>query len=287
MADDPAIIAPTVNPPSEPSIAPTPPPAQDDPVRDPGRENGAAPAEGGEPTGGDGGIGTPDAASQLTALAEHVKEREKAAAETGRKETQSRMQPFLQQMTGHARRIDESTASIAEELVALKDRAEDPDDTGVSMKDYNALLTKHKDMFPALGNYRQNAGWWGALNNMVGAIGKHLGSDEFVEQFTPRFQALANNDTDPTIVADMVEAIASAAVKTALEADRPKTAKQARDNQAAELRNMARQDGAPPATPNGSAAGGARFTVKDIEKMTADKIAEIPVEELTKIMSSG
>ena len=84
-----------------------------------------------------------------------------------------------------------------------------------------------------------------------------------------------------------VEARTDAEVETAQEADRPKTGKQARDKQAAELRNLARQDGAPPATPNGSAAGGARFTVKDIKNMTADKIAEIPVEELTKIMSSG
>ena len=284
MAVDP--ITPTADPPPQPSadLAPDPAP-QPAAQAEPGREESPAPAEGGEPTGGDGD-GTPTPAAQLTALAEHVKEREKAATEKGRSETHSRMQPFLQQQTGHLRRIDESTATIAEELVTLKERAEDPEDTSVSMKDYNALLTKHKEMFPALSEQKYTAGWWGGLSNMVGAIGKHLGDDKIVEQFTPRFQAVANNDSDPTIVEDFVDAITAAAVKAALETDRPKTAKQARDNQAAEIRQMARNGTPPPAASAGN-AGGAKRTVKDIEKMTAEQIAEIPKDELMAIMASG
>ncbi|MCH8900826.1 MAG: hypothetical protein IIC88_00830 [Chloroflexi bacterium] len=103
----------------------------------------------------------------------------------------------------------------------------------------------------------------------------------------PRIQNVANNDSDPTLLDDMVEAITGAAVKAALEADRPKTAKQARANYDAEIRQLTRDGSKPPAAPKGSAGGGAKYTREQFSTMTPQQAAAVPKEERDRILAAG
>lgn len=253
LVEEPETLTPTADPPSEPSTDLAPPPAQVSPSQVSGRDVDPAPAEGGEPTGDDGG--TPDAASQLTALAEHVQEQKDAAHKSGRKEAQSRMQPEMQRQAQLLAGIDQATSETSSALIDLRDAAQEEGGGPVSLKEFDKLLTKHAATINTLGGIDQQrfgvAGWVGMVND----LGIEAGVENMNEQFSERLTGLMKQVPDPTVIPDIVDAITDAKVKAALEKERPKWEKQVRENMAAESRNEQRNGQPAPAKPTGGGGG--------------------------------
>ena len=97
---------------------------------------------------------------------------------------------------------------------------------------------------------------------------------------------MANGDSDDGFWPDLVERLTDTARKDSFEEGRKKGNKETETRLAAEARANGRKEEAPPPKVAAGAGAGKR-TAKDIEKMTAAQIAEIPVEELQAIMSGG
>ncbi len=246
-----ATITPTADPPSEPSDTPAPDPALQQAAQgDTGREGDAAPPEGGDADGGDGGD-TPDPAAQLTALAEHVKEREEAATKVGQDAAHKRMDGHLRNQTAHLRTVAESMPAIAKGLTALEKRARDGDPGAI--EEYDELLTKHGERIDTFTGYTYHAG---GVAGWIGLLGGLDDSGELAKEFGPRLQAVGNQDADPTLMADIKEAMTGAAKEQWEKTERPKMEAQIRKNVEAELRQEGRNGNSPPAAPKGGAGGG-------------------------------
>ena len=247
-----ATITPTADPPSEPSDTPAPDPALQQAAQgDTGREGDAAPPEGGDADGGDDGD-TPDPAAQLTALAEHVKEREEAASKVGQDAAHKRMDGHLRNQTAHLRTVAESMPAIAKGLTALEKRAREGGDSA-TIEEYDELLTKHGERIDTFTGYTYHAG---GVAGWIGLLGGLDDSGELAKEYGPRLQAVGNQDADPTLMADIKEAITGAAKEQWEKTERPKMEAQIRKNVEAELRQEGRNGNSPPAAPKGGGGGG-------------------------------
>ena len=279
-ATDAATLVPTADSPSEPSPSPAPDPALQPAVQDdPGREGSAASPDGGEPTGDEGGA--PDPAAQLTALGEHVAEIKEAATKEGHDAALKRMDGHGRQQTVELRTIAQAMPAIAKGLTALEKRARDGEPAAI--EEYDELLTKHGERIDTFTGFTYHAG---GVAGWIGLLGGLDDTGELAKEFGPRLQAVGNQDFDPTLMADIKEHITKAAVKAALETDRPKTAKQTRSNYDAEIRQMARGDTKPPASPTGSAAGGAGQPRDETEARNLHAKGEWSTAELQTWMAS-
>lgn len=281
MTDDPeaAIATPTADPPSKPSIDPMPPSAQDDPAQAPSRDADPAPPDGGKPAGepADDGAAPPPAWAALTteqevfdheSLQSLHEERDAASIKKGRAEAQGRMQPEIQRQAHLLNGIDQATSELSGALLELRDAAND-NEGPVSLKELDKLLTKHGATVDTLGGIdRQRfavAGWSGIISD----LGKEAGVDDLAERFSERLAGLMQRVPDPTLIPDILEALTGAAVKAALTTDRPKTAKQTRENYDTELRQLERNGTKPPAKPTGSAGGGKSADLNTVKGINA------------------
>lgn len=277
MAEEEVTATPTETP-ASPDPQPTASPAAETPA-----PVDAAPAP--ETTDGDGGKEVePNPEQLLTTLAEHVQERETVKYTEGRKEgaseTHSRMQPAIQRLGSTLKDINQGVTDFA------SDFSEWREDPAADTKGLDRVLTKHKSTFEAMGQVQlERGGWdgWGGFVNNLGLQSKDTG---LAQEFLPRLQHMANGDIDDGFWPDLVEHITDAARKEGFEEGRKKGNKETEVRHAAEARANGRKDEAPPAKVAAGAGAGKR-TAKDIEKMTATQVAEIPLEELRAIMDSG
>ena len=264
--------------PASPDPQPTASPAAETPAPEE-----AAPAP--ETTEDDGGKEVEPTPEQLlTTLAEHVQERETAKYTEGRKEgaseTHSRMQPFLQRQETAMKSINQGVTDFA------SDFSEWREDPASDTKGLDRVLTKHKDTFEALGQVQLDRGGWNGWGGFVNNLGLQSKDTGLAQEFLPRLQHMANGDSDDGFWPDLHERLTDTARKEGFEEGRKKGTKETEVRHAAEARDNGRQKEAPPAKVAAGAGTGKR-TVKDIENMTANQVAEIPLEELQAIMSGG
>ena len=267
---------------TETPASPDPQPAASPAAATPAPEEAAPAPETTEADGGNEVEPTPE--QLLTTLAEHVQERETAKYTEGRKEgasePHSRMQPSIQRLGSTLKDLNQGVTDFA------SDFSEWREDPAADTKGLDRVLTKHRSTFEAMGQVQLERGGWDGWSGFVNNLGLQSKDTGLAQEFVPRLQHMANGDPHDGWWPNLYERLTDTARKEGFEEGRKKGNKETEVRLAAEARANGRQKEAPPAKVAAGAGAGKR-TVKDIEKMTANQVAEIPLEELQAIMDGG
>jgi hypothetical protein len=192
-------------------------------------------------------------------------ERLNTARETAKKEgaseTHRRLQPLIDRQQDTLRGIDEKVGRFTDSwnrIARTKDAEGNPVIDKAALQD---LLDDNREAFAALGGLRQSEGMWSGAAGLVKELADAMKSESFTSAFRPRLERMQRGDTDSSIFADMVDAIADSA-KEPLKAElKERDAKITRLE--TEVREAKRNGQPSPANPPGGGGGGGKSVAEE------------------------